>query len=182
MAPKAKLEGILDDQKKRAAMLKAQGWTTADVCKDTGVPCAAINLNWRVWAAEFGIELPAAKASQQPSCTSNLVTSYRVDPATGEQLTEPVTEAVELGTKSMPSDFVSAPQQAKKAPRPKAAAEPELPRYSPCELLEGINRLIWAQVQAGGLSDEYCYQAEIADGVLSVSFALPVKGGKVHGQ
>ena len=120
MAPKAKLEGILDDQKKRAAMLKAQGWTTADVCKDTGVPCAAINLNWRVWAAEFGIELPAAKASQQPSCTSNLVTSYKVDPAT---------EAVELGTKSMPSDFVSAPQrevqltQAKKA-RPKAAAEP----------------------------------------------------------
>ena len=172
-----------EEQKKRAAHLKVQGWATADVAKDTGLLDATINANWRGWAKRYGIELPAAIPDRpQPAGTSNLVTSYKVDPVTGERLTEPVTEAVELSTKSMPSDFVSAPQQAKKAPRPKAAAEPELPRYSPCELLEGINRLIWAQVQAGGLSDEYCYQAEIADGVLSVSFALPVKGGCDHGQ
>lgn len=171
-----------EEQKKRAAHLKAQGWATADVAKDTGLLDATINANWRTWAKQYGVQLPAREDRPRQVGSSSEVTSYRIDPTTGEQLTEPVTEAVELSTKSMPSDFVSAPQQAKKAPRPKAAAEPELPRYSPCELLEGINRLIWAQVQAGGLSDEYCYQAEIADGVLSVSFALPVKGGKVHGQ
>ena len=36
-----------EEQKKRAAHLKAQGWETADVAKDTGLLDATINANWR---------------------------------------------------------------------------------------------------------------------------------------
>lgn len=96
-----------EEQKKRAAHLKAQGWATADVAKDTGILAVTINANWRTWARQYGIELPAQPDKSQTAGSSNLVTSYKVDPATGEQLTEPVTETVELSTKSMPSDGLS---------------------------------------------------------------------------
>lgn len=180
-----------EEQKKRAAHLKVQGWATADVAKDTGLLDATINANWRSWAKRYGIELPAAIPDRpQPAGTANLVTSYKVDPVTGERLTEPVTETVELSTKSMPSDFPAAPieeqqaaQQTKKPAEKAAAASKPAERYSPLELLFDINRLFWAQISSGGLdADEYCYQAEIADGVLSFSFTLPVKGGCDHGQ
>lgn len=132
-----------EEQKKRAAHLKAQGWATADVAKDTGLLDATINANWRDWARRYGIELPASGPDkpQQAAGTSNLVTSYRVDPATGEQLTEPVTEAVELPAKSMPSDIADTLQgegfrgalqreaqlaQAKKQARKKAPAASKL--------------------------------------------------------
>lgn len=96
-----------EDKKKRAAMLKAQGWTTTDVAKDTGILAATINANWRTWARQYGIELPEAGPAPQTAGSSNEVTSYCIDPKTGEKLTEPVTETVELSTKSMPSDGLS---------------------------------------------------------------------------
>ncbi len=173
-----------EEQKKRAAHLKAQGWSTADVAKDTGILAATITANWRGWANQYGVQLPAKRPAEQPAGSSSLVTSYKVDPVTGEKLTEPVTEAVELSTESMPSDFSAAPmcedieqqaaQQAEK-PAEKPAASKPAAGYSPLELLFDINHLFWAQIGAGCLdADEYCYQAEIADGVLSVSFTLPV--------
>lgn len=184
---------IESEQKKRAAHLKAQGWTTADVAKDTGILAATINANWRTWAKQYGVQLPAKRPAEQSTGSSNEVTSYRIDPETGERLTEPVTETVELSTKSMPSDFPAAPmcedieqqeaQQTKKPAEKAAAASKPAERYSPLELLFDINRLFWAQIGSGGLdADEYCYQAEIANGVLSFSFTLPVKGGCDHGQ
>ena len=204
MARKTAKTEILDEQKKRAAHLKAQGWTTADVCKDTGVPCAAINLNWRVWAAEFGIELPASGPDKpQTAGSSNLVTSYKVDPATGEQLTEPVTVPVELDTKSMPSDIADTPQggskrktaeqeyqlaQAKKAarkaaPKPAPAQTPpdepapkKTAEYDPLGLLESINRLVWEQVRAGELSPfEWSSSADISNGDVTMTFTLSIK-------
>lgn len=172
---------IESEQKKRAAHLKAQGWSTADVARDTGILAATITANWRGWANQYGVQLPAKRPAEQPAGSSNMVTSYKVDPVTGEQLTEPVTEAVELSTKSMPSDFSAAPivedidQQAAQQAEKAAAASKSAAGYSPLELLFDINHLFWVQIGAGGLdADEYCYQAEIADSVLSVSFTLPV--------
>lgn len=135
-----------EEQKKRAAHLKAQGWSTSDVAKDTDILAATINANWRGWARRYGIELPAQPDKSQTAGSSNLVTSYKVDPATGEQLTEPVTVPVELDTKSMPSDFAGTPQdglrramqrefqlaQAKKAAR-KAAPKPAPAQTPPDE-------------------------------------------------
>lgn len=137
---------ILEEQKKRAVSLKAQGWATSDVAKDTDILASTINANWRTWARQYGIDLPAASPGRpQPAGTSNLVTSYKVDPATGEQLTEPVTEAVDLDTKSMPNDFAAQGgsfretaerefqlHQAKKAR--KKAAEPASAQTPPDEL------------------------------------------------
>lgn len=140
MAHKAGKTEILEEQKKRAASLKAQGWSSADVFKDTGVPVAAINLNWRDWAREYGIELPPpAPDRSHPASTSNLVTSYKVDPETGVQLTKPVVSEVELPAKSMPSDGLSVAgntmrdvidrharlQQAKKSRKAAAVSSPE---------------------------------------------------------
>lgn len=131
-----------EEQKKRAAHLKAQGWETADVAKDTGILAATINANWRDWARRYGIELPASGPDkpQQAAGTSNLVTSYRVDPATGEQLTEPVTEAVELPAKSMPSDialqgegFRGALQREFQLAQAKKAARKAAPKPAPAQ-------------------------------------------------
>lgn len=185
------MAGKIDgEQKKRAAHLKAQGWSTEDAAKDTGILAATINANWRGWAKQYGVQIPAKRPAEQSTGSSNMVTSYKVDPVTGERLTEPVTAPVELSTKSMPSDFSAAPieeqqaaQQVEKPAEKAAAASKPAERYSPLELLFDINRLFWAQISCGGLdADEYCYQAEIADGVLSFSFTLPVKGGCDHGQ
>lgn len=128
-----------EDKKRRASMLKAQGWSTADVAKDTGILAATITANWRTWARQYDIELPEARPAPQTAGSSNMVTSYKVDPVTGEKLTEPVTEAVELSTKSMPSDGLSVAgdtmrdvidrharlQQAKKGRKTAPASKPE---------------------------------------------------------
>lgn len=130
---------IESEQKKRAAHLKAQGWSTADVAKDTGILAATITANWRGWANQYGIQLPAKRPAEQPAGSSSEVTSYLIDPKTGERLTEPITETVELSTKSMPSDGLSVAgdtmrdvidrharlQQAKKSRKASPASKPE---------------------------------------------------------
>ena len=69
-------------QRKRAAWLRAQGWTYERISVATGIPRETIRENWRTWAAKYNIELPPPADLPTPGMNGPVIT-YRIE---GEQL------------------------------------------------------------------------------------------------
>ena len=65
--------------KKRAVLLKNQGWRTKDIAAETGLSVREIDTYWREWGRELGIELVPA-VPKEPAPTDGEVTAYHVDP------------------------------------------------------------------------------------------------------
>lgn len=75
LAPKSrrpKKEEI--EPKRRAALLKNQGWRTEDVVEVTGLKAKEIEANWRRWGEELGIELVKPMERERPEPYGKVIT------------------------------------------------------------------------------------------------------------
>lgn len=65
--------------KKRAVLLKNQGWRTKAVAEETGISVRKIDQCWREWGAEMGIEL-VKPIEREPAPSDGEVVTYYVAP------------------------------------------------------------------------------------------------------
>ena len=65
--------------KKRAVLLKNQGWRTKAVAEETGISVRKIDQCWREWGAEMGIEL-VKPIEREPAPVDGEVATYYVEP------------------------------------------------------------------------------------------------------
>lgn len=66
-------------QRKRAAWLKGQGWSTDQVCRATNLKHKEIETNWRDWAEKYGIRLPEPAELPTPGMNGPVITYRLVD-------------------------------------------------------------------------------------------------------
>lgn len=65
--------------KRRAVLLKNQGWRTKAVAEETGISAKKIERHWREWGEELGIEL-VTPIEREPAPVDGEVVTYYVEP------------------------------------------------------------------------------------------------------
>lgn len=80
---------ITEEQKRRAVLLKNQGWLTRDVARSTGIQESTIYSRWKDWAQKLGMEIITREAPDEDYAPMPVTVRY-VEPSPAEKKAEPV--------------------------------------------------------------------------------------------